>query len=79
MLTRFSFCRLLQLSSAQPAHTWQVLSGAISTLGATFFMFFAPNTFFSKFAAFVWVTIGLSCVYVGAVHLNHDEQIVSSK
>ncbi|CAB9508308.1 dispatched homolog 3 [Seminavis robusta] len=40
-----------------------VLSGAISTLGATFFMFFAPNLFFVKFAAFIFATIILSCLY----------------
>jgi multidrug efflux pump subunit AcrB len=40
-----------------------VLSGALSTLGAAFFMFFAPNTFFVKFASFIFVTIGLSCLY----------------
>lgn len=40
-----------------------VLSGALSTLIAAFFMFFAPNTFFTKFAAFLFVTIALSCLY----------------
>lgn len=40
-----------------------VLSGALSTLIAAFFMFFAPNTFFVKFAAFLFVTIALSCIY----------------
>jgi len=40
-----------------------VISGAISTLGCIFFMFFAPNTFFFKFACFVTATIVLSCVY----------------
>ena len=40
-----------------------VLSGAICTLGATFFMFFAPNFFFVKFAAFIFATIILSCIY----------------
>lgn len=40
-----------------------VLSGALSTLGAAFFMFFAPNLFFVKFASFIFVTISLSCVY----------------
>eukprot|EP00977_Amphora_coffeiformis_P009253 scaffold2102_cov161-Amphora_coffeaeformis.AAC.37 len=40
-----------------------VLSGALSTLIASFFMFFAPNTFFVKFAAFLFVTIALSCIY----------------
>lgn len=40
-----------------------VLSGAISTLGACFFMFFAPNNFFVKFATFIFATITLSCLY----------------
>lgn len=40
-----------------------VLSGALSTLLAVFIMFFAPNQFFVKFAAFLAVTIGLSCIY----------------
>lgn len=40
-----------------------VLSGAVSTLGAVFFMFFAPNTFFVKFAGFIFATIALSCLY----------------
>ena len=40
-----------------------VLSGALSTLIAAFFMFFAPNAFFVKFAAFLFVTIALSCIY----------------
>lgn len=40
-----------------------VLSGALSTLIAAFFMFFAPNTFFVKFASFLFVTIALSCIY----------------
>ena len=40
-----------------------VLSGAVSTLGACFFMFFAPNTFFVKFASFIFCTITLSCLY----------------
>lgn len=40
-----------------------VLSGALSTLIASFFMFFAPNSFFTKFAAFLFVTIALSCIY----------------
>jgi len=40
-----------------------VLSGAISTLGACFFMFFAPNTFFVRFATFIFATIVLSCLY----------------
>ena len=40
-----------------------VLSGALSTLGAAFFMFFAPNTFFAKFSSFIFVIIGLSCLY----------------
>ena len=40
-----------------------VLSGALSTLIAAFFMFFAPNTFFTKFASFLFVTIALSCIY----------------
>jgi predicted RND superfamily exporter protein len=40
-----------------------VISGAISTLGAVFFMFFAPNKFFFKFACFIFATIILSCLY----------------
>mmetsp|Transcript_1158 Transcript_1158/g.2290 ORF Transcript_1158/g.2290 Transcript_1158/m.2290 type:complete len:190 (-) Transcript_1158:146-715(-) len=40
-----------------------VLSGALSTLLATFPMFFAPNTFFVKFASFMFCTIALSCIY----------------
>ena len=40
-----------------------VLSGALSTLIAAFFMFFAPNQFFVKFASFLFVTIALSCIY----------------
>eukprot|EP00549_Striatella_unipunctata_P025511 CAMPEP_0118725018 /NCGR_PEP_ID=MMETSP0800-20121206/32911_1 /TAXON_ID=210618 ORGANISM="Striatella unipunctata, Strain CCMP2910" /NCGR_SAMPLE_ID=MMETSP0800 /ASSEMBLY_ACC=CAM_ASM_000638 /LENGTH=846 /DNA_ID=CAMNT_0006633679 /DNA_START=84 /DNA_END=2624 /DNA_ORIENTATION=+ len=40
-----------------------VLSGALSTLGACFFMFFAPNKFFVKFATFMFVTMSLSCIY----------------
>eukprot|EP00039_Didymoeca_costata_P004170 m.71768 g.71768 ORF g.71768 m.71768 type:complete len:1159 (+) comp12276_c0_seq1:222-3698(+) len=40
-----------------------VLSGALSTMGCVFFMFFAPNLFFFKFASFVFVTIALSCLY----------------
>jgi len=40
-----------------------VLSGALSTLIAAFFMFFAPNVFFVKFASFLFVTIALSCIY----------------
>jgi len=40
-----------------------VLSGACSTLGCMFFMFFAPNMFFFKFANFVTCTIVLSCIY----------------
>jgi len=40
-----------------------VLSGALSTLGAVFLMFFAPNLFFLKFASFLFVTIALSCIY----------------
>lgn len=40
-----------------------VVSGAMSTLGACFFMFFAPNAFFVKFATFIFLTISLSCLY----------------
>ena len=40
-----------------------VLSGALSTLLATFPMFFAPNLFFVKFASFLFCTIALSCIY----------------
>jgi len=40
-----------------------VISGAMSTLGCVFFMFFAPNVFFFRFACFVTATITLSCVY----------------
>jgi multidrug efflux pump subunit AcrB len=40
-----------------------VLSGALSTLLAVFLMFFAPNSFFVKFATFLFVTIALSCIY----------------
>ena len=40
-----------------------VLSGAISTMLAAFPMFFAPNTFFVKFASFLFCTIALSCLY----------------
>jgi hypothetical protein len=40
-----------------------VLSGALSTLLAVFLMFFAPNSFFVKFATFLFVTIALSCLY----------------
>ena len=40
-----------------------VLSSSLSTLGASFFMFFAPVVFFVKFAAFIFVTISLSTLY----------------
>ncbi|CAB9512861.1 dispatched homolog 3 [Seminavis robusta] len=40
-----------------------VLSSSLSTLGASFFMFFAPVVFFVKFAAFIFVTITLSAIY----------------
>lgn len=40
-----------------------VLSSSLSTLGASFFMFFAPVVFFVKFAAFIFVTISLSTIY----------------
>lgn len=40
-----------------------VLSGALSTLGSVFFMLFAPIVFFVKFAAFIFATISLSCIY----------------
>mmetsp|Transcript_35647 Transcript_35647/g.92927 ORF Transcript_35647/g.92927 Transcript_35647/m.92927 type:complete len:609 (-) Transcript_35647:346-2172(-) len=39
-----------------------VLSGAISTLGATFFLFFPEITFFAKFGTFIFVTILFSLV-----------------
>lgn len=37
-----------------------ILSGAASTCGATFPMFFAQITFFSKFGYFMFLTMGLS-------------------
>lgn len=40
-----------------------VISGALSTLGASFFMFFSPISFFFKFASFIFATILLSCFF----------------
>mmetsp|Transcript_28927 Transcript_28927/g.55390 ORF Transcript_28927/g.55390 Transcript_28927/m.55390 type:complete len:1169 (-) Transcript_28927:363-3869(-) len=39
-----------------------VVSGAVSTLGCAFFMFFPENEFFPKFGMFIFVTIALSLI-----------------
>ncbi len=40
-----------------------VISGAISTMGAAFFMFFSRLFFFKEFGAFIFGTVGFSMVF----------------
>eukprot|EP00736_Rhodelphis_marinus_P004407 Rmarinus@m.19793 len=40
-----------------------VVSGCVSSLGSSFFMFFAPLLFFPKFAGFIFCTLSFSLVY----------------
>merc|ERR1712087_332741 len=41
-----------------------VLGGAVTSLGASFFLFFCNFQFFSKFGTFMFLTIGLSFLFV---------------
>ena len=47
-----------------------VLSGAVSTLGCVFFMFFAPNNFFFKFASFMYVGLDHNIVPFSSYSLS---------
>jgi predicted RND superfamily exporter protein len=40
-----------------------VLSGAVTTLGASFFMFFSQILFFMQFGTFIFCTVGFSLVF----------------